>query len=344
MTPQAGTGSTSELSALSSWKVTGLHFWPRTTFLVYGLTSMSIAAMSTRRPRFGRSIHRPVFQEMVRLAKRKPLPFEVILVWKLSRFARNREDSILYKALLRKHGVRVISINEPIEDTATGKFFEAIIESMDELYSASLAQEVTRGMREAASRGFLVSARTPFGYRRAKVKDGTKERSKLAPDPDTDWVVRLIFGMAQGGMGVKEIVRELNRRGIQSPRGKRWGRGRVYEILTNEQYTGTLLWGRQGKYHKEMGLEPVRVQNAWPALVDEQAVRDVQAQLRSREPKAIHPRRTASSYLLSGLLKCGLCGASMMGHAAKSGRYQYYLCATAYRNGREACLATPLPK
>jgi site-specific DNA recombinase len=105
-------------------------------------------------------------------------------VWKYSRFARNREDSIVYKSLLRKHGVQVISVTEPFEDTPTGKLLEAIIESLDEFYSANLGQEVLRGLRESASRGFYVSSRTPYGYRRVKVRDGSKERPTLVIHPE----------------------------------------------------------------------------------------------------------------------------------------------------------------
>src|SRR4030066_255490 len=75
--------------------------------------------------------------------------------------------------------VRVMSINEPSDDTPTGKLFEAMIESLDEFYSANLGEEVTRGMRESASRGFYISAQPPFGYRKVKVSDGTKDRPKL---------------------------------------------------------------------------------------------------------------------------------------------------------------------
>ena len=102
----------------------------------------------------GKTTHRPAFREMVSQARRPSKPFDITLVWKYSRFARSREDSILFKAILRKNGVKVISISEPFEDTPTGRLFEAMIESLDEFYSANLGEEVTRGMRESASRGF----------------------------------------------------------------------------------------------------------------------------------------------------------------------------------------------
>ena len=112
----------------------------------------------------GRSADRPAFLRMISDAKQEPKPFEEILVWKLSRFARNREDSIVYKTMLKKRGVRVISINEPIDDGPSGQLLAGIIETVDEFYSLNLAQDVLRGMREAASRGFWVNSRAPYGY------------------------------------------------------------------------------------------------------------------------------------------------------------------------------------
>ncbi len=110
----------------------------------------------------GRTAARPAFKEMVSLARRPQKPFDAILVWKYSRFARSREDSIVYKTILRKNGVQVISINEPFEDTPTGRLLEAMIESLDEFYSANLGEEITRGLRESASRGFTCTAGRPM--------------------------------------------------------------------------------------------------------------------------------------------------------------------------------------
>jgi site-specific DNA recombinase len=129
----------------------------------------------------GRSVDRPGFKQMIAAARHKPPPFDAILVWKLSRFARNREDSIIYKSLLRKQGIQVISINEPMEDTPSGRLLEGIIEVIDEFYSANLSQDVIRGMRENASRGFYTGGYIPYGYERVTVLDGDTDRSKLKP-------------------------------------------------------------------------------------------------------------------------------------------------------------------
>ena len=124
----------------------------------------------------GRVADRPEFRKMIDEAARPNAAFQEILVWKFSRFTRKREHAVAFKSMLRRKGVRVVSITEHADDTPTGKLLEAIIESVDEFYSENLAQEVTRGMGEAASRVFWVSSRTPYGFRRIMVQDGAKER------------------------------------------------------------------------------------------------------------------------------------------------------------------------
>ena len=125
----------------------------------------------------GRIADRPQFQRMLDEASKPEAPFKEILVWKCSRFTRKREHAVAFKAMLRRRGVRVVSITEQADDTPTGKLLEAIIESVDEFYSENLAQEVTRGMREAASRGFWVTSYAPYGYKRVYVQDGPKKRA-----------------------------------------------------------------------------------------------------------------------------------------------------------------------
>ena len=161
--------------------------------------------------------------------------------------------------MLRRKGVRVVSITEHADDTPTGKLMEAIIESVDEFYSENFAQEVTGGMREAASRGFWITSHAPFGYNRIMAPDGPKKRPTLEIDPDASRIVRRMFDMAEAGNGTLEIIRTLNNGGIASPRGKLWGRTSVHGILTNEAYTGTMLWGvkRQGPSRAGAGGEGV---------------------------------------------------------------------------------------
>ncbi len=283
----------------------------------------------------GKTTDRPQFREMIARARRAAKPFDSILVWKYSRFARNREDSIVFKTMLRKAGVQVISISEPLEDTPTGRLLEAMIESLDEFYSANLGEEVTRGMRESASRGFWVASYAPYGYRKATVHDSGKERHKLEIEPNQAQIVRRIFKGIIEGKGLIDISKTLNREGIISPRGKNWGNTTVHCILTNETYVGTLVWGKQSN----SGLPPVRVENALPAVVDRDTFWQAQTNMKERSFARVHPKRVASSYLFSGLAKCGYCGKNLFGQDAKGGKFHYYVCGTLMKKGAGSCEA-----
>ena len=258
----------------------------------------------------------------------------MILVWKFSRFTRKREHALAFKAQLRRKGIRVVSITEQAEDSVTGRLLEGIIESVDEYYSENLGQEVTRGMREAASRGFFPGSKAPFGYTRVKVSDGVKERPSLEVDPVAAPIVREIFASSRLGNGLAEICKELNGRGTTN-RGRRWQQNNVHYLLTNEAYTGTAVWGVKSK--DEKNPEPVRVENAWPALVSRELFDLVQQGLHQRAPTVQRPARVGSQYLLSGLLRCGVCGKPYSAQGAKSGQFAYYVCSSLFREGAGAC-------
>ena len=286
----------------------------------------------------GRIADRPEFRKMIDAASRPDSPFKEILVWKFSRFTRKREHAVAFKSLLRRKGVRVVSITEHADDTPTGKLMEAIIESVDEFYSENLAQEVLRGMREAASRGFWVTSRVPYGYRKLMVQDGARKRPTLEPDPDTSPVVKRIFALAEAGRGILDICRTLNDEGIANPTGKLWSKNGIHIILKNETYTGTLVWGANAKDK----AEPVRVEKAFPAIVSKTQFRKVNRQMRSRAPRKAHPRRVGSSYLLSGLVKCHSCNRALSGQDSKSGQFAYYVCQSLQKRGSGACDAPRL--
>ena len=275
----------------------------------------------------GRIADRPQFRKMIDEASRPNSPFQEILVWKFSRFTRKREHAVAFKSLLRRKGVRVVSITEHADDTPTGKLMEAIIESVDEFYSENLAEEVKRGMREAASRGYWMGSRTPYGYHRVMVADGAKKRPTLELDPDAAQVVQRIFDLAEAGTGMLKITRTLNDEGIASPTGKLWSKNGIHFILRNEVYTGTLVWGARGKDK----ADPVRIEKAFPVIVTKAQFRRVNKLMHSRAPRRTHPRRVGSTYLLSGLVKCHKC------KRALSGQFAYYVCQSLIKQGSGAC-------
>ncbi len=281
----------------------------------------------------GRIADRPQFQRMLDEAGKPEAPFKEILVWKFSRFTRKREHAVAFKSMLRRRGIRVVSITEQADDTATGRLLEAIIESVDEFYSENLAQEVVRGMREAASRGFWMTTYAPYGYRRVHVQDGAKKRPKLELNPPADALVRRIFDMALQGRSTLDIAKALNAEGIPTPKGKKWLKTTVHFLLTNEAYAGTVVWGANARD----GQPPVRVEDAHPAIISRQEFRRVARMMESRAPKKVNPRRISSPYLLSGLAKCETCGKAMTAAEAKSGKYTYYICHSLLKRGKGAC-------
>ena len=173
---------------------------------------------------------RPGFQRMIGTAKIKPAPFETILLWKFSRFARNREDSIVYKSMLRKQcGIDVVSISEPLGEDKTSVLLEAVIEAMDEFYSLNLSEEVRRGMNEKFSRGGVVS-QPPFGY---KIGDGV-----FVPDEVNAPIVQMIFKDYIGGMTYRQLAHKLNAMGVRTTHGNTFGNRNVEYIISNPVYTG----------------------------------------------------------------------------------------------------------
>ncbi len=224
-------------------------------------------------------------------------------------------------------------LEEPGRDGAVGKLLEAIIESVDEFYSENLAQEVTRGMCEAASRGFWMSAYAPYGYRRVHVQDGTKKRPKLEFDPPADAMVRRIFDMILQGKTILDITKTLNAEGIPTVNGKKWLRTTIQTMLANEAYTGAVVWGASAKD----GAPPVRVEDTHPAIISKQEFQKVKRLLKSRAPKQANPRRVSSPYLLSGILKCETCDRAMSASEAKSGKYTYYVCHALLKRGSGTC-------
>jgi site-specific DNA recombinase len=287
-----------------------------------------------------RTANRPAFQEMIEAAKKKETPFNVILVWKLSRFARNREDSILYKSLLKKRGVSVVSINEQVDESPAGQLLEGIIEVIDEFYSSNLAQDTIRGMKENIGRGFYNGGHAPLGYKKVKVLVGEAEKTKLAPLETEAPIIHRVFQLALERKGCKEIAKELNANGIRTRTGGYFSSSAINHILNNEVYTGILVW----RSNKGSGLsinsetvDIVRSPSSHPPLVSKEDFEKIQKMLESRRPEEQHPRITSSQYLLSGLLRCGKCGTAMHGCWAKSGQFFYYECGQHHKKGKDVC-------
>lgn len=237
---------------------------------------------------------RPEFQRMISLAKSDDHPVDVILVWKFSRFARNQEESIVYKSLLKKqHNVDVVSVSEPLVDGPFGSLIERIIEWMDEYYSIRLSGEVLRGMKEKAQQhGYQTSP--PLGY------EAVGQGKPFVINEDD---FRIITYMANQydfhGADFTRIARQLNTMGYKTKRGNPFEARSVERLLTNPFYYGLVVWNGVSF----MGSHEVRFTKE----------RFDQRMLKIQSQHRTYKRRDVSScrHWLSGLLKCGTCGASL---------------------------------
>ena len=279
----------------------------------------------------GRIADRPQFQKMLNEAAKPEAPFKEILVWKFSRFTRKREHAVAFKSMLRRRGVRVVSITEQADDTPTGKLLEAIIESVDEFYSENLAQEVTRGMREAASRGFWVTTFAPYGYKKVYVQDGVKKRPKLELDPPAEAVARRIFDMVLQGSSILDVTKALNAEGMASHQRQAVAQDHhphhaAQRSLHRHAGLGSQSQGRRAARARRGRTPRHRLQAALPKSQEAAGV--------PRPQESEPPPRSASPYLLSGLLRCETCGKAMTAAEAKSGKYTYYICHSLLKRGK----------
>jgi len=262
---------------------------------------------------------RPEFMRMISAAKESDCPFSVLLLWKFSRFARNQEESIFYKSILRsKCGVDVVSISEPLIAGHFGSLIERIIEWMDEFYSIRLSEEVKRSMEVNARRGKL-QATASFGYR--------AEGGKLVAHPEEALLVQKIFADFNAGKGLFPIAKELNALGVRTHRGNAFENRTVEYILRNPVYIGKLRWNPTGRTRRDFFNENIILADGEHEPLITQATWDA-AQQRLDMVKAqwgYKARPTSElKHWLSGIVRCASCGSTLifsMPHYYKCNNY-----------------------
>lgn len=280
---------------------------------------------------------RPKFQEMIAAAKSTPSPFDVILVWKFSRFARNQEESIVYKSLLRKKcNVDVISVSEPLAEGPFGSLIERIIEWMDEYYSIRLSGEVFRGMSEKAMKGGY-QARPPLGY--TIVQKG--QPPVIVPDEAE--IVRFIFEKyVNEHKGIFDIARTLNSLGAKTSHGKAFERRSVEYILKNPTYCGMIRWNVTDNQTKEMKekSEWIIADGTHPAIISKELFEAAQERFEKEyKPSGARPSSTYRHWL-SGTVKCPACGRTMIAKSMTDKRYgRHYCYFTCYGYSKGKCQA-----
>lgn len=257
--------------------------------------------------------HRGDFLRMVKDSGKKL--FDVVLVWKMDRFSRNRYDFAVYKSALRKNNVVVESVNEPTSNDPSGILLDSLIEGMAEYYSSNLSQNVRRGLRVARSRGTFTGGKLPFGY--AVTND-----KKIIPDETEAPILADCFRKYAAGEKMKDIVADLNARGIKPRTGKEFTINSLQHALCNRKYIG--IYEYDGELYTDM----------YPRLIDDETFNAVQAR-RYAVRRAPAASKGDYRYLLQGKAFCGLCGAPMVGesgHSKSDAVYHYYACAEKKKN------------
>lgn len=270
---------------------------------------------------------RPQFQTMIAISKQKPTPFSTILIWKFSRFARNQEEAIVYKSMLKKNGVSVISVSEPMDDSPYSTLIERIIEWMDEYYSIRLAGEVRRGLKSKLDKGEPITP-APYGYI-------NKNKGYVIDEAKAE-IVKEIFTNYINGKAAFAIARDLNSRGYLTSKEKNWSSTTVSYILRNPTYIGKLIHNNDHTKNTRDSKDISIIDGNHEAIISMDVWEKAQNLIAHSEiVNKKYCRKDGQSYkpyLLHGLLKCSSCGHAMVRTHAYT-NYEAYQCCD-YNHGR----------
>lgn len=279
----------------------------------------------------GKSDDRESFQKMVSMLLKGHLQVDYVLVHKFNRFARNKFDSALYKKKLRDVDVKVVSVTQKIDDTPEGELLEGFLETIDQYYSANLAVEVRKGLRENALKGKHAGGQVLFGY-------SLNEEGYYVPNENAK-IVRRIFEEFAMGIPKTEICERLNSEGYRNQRGKKFNVRTIYDLLRNEKYIGNYVYTINKK-------ETIRLDGIIKGHpIDRELWNTVQKLC--KESSETHGRQRSQKryYYLTGKTFCLCCGEHICGAGSKrsgggknkkeSKLNYYYKCVgrTSHKNG-----------
>lgn len=282
---------------------------------------------------------RPSFQRMIADSEKKL--FDIVLVHKLDRFARNRYDSAIYKRELKKNGVSLFSVLENLDDSPESIMMEAVLEGMAEYYSQNLARETMKGMKENALQTIHTGGKPPLGY------DVDPETKKLVVNPQEAEAVKLIYQMFADGESHSTIIKTLNALGYKTKKGADFIPTSLYSILTNPKYSGLYVFNRSSAKNA-LGTrnthllkdadEIITVEGGCPAIVEPSLYAKAQKRIDKNKHKGAR-HNAKEFYLLSGKLRCSECGKNMIAHRHIGGRnkrvYIGYYCSNKQCGNRE---------
>lgn len=294
----------------------------------------------------GRTDERPAFQEMIAAVKQTPKLFYVILSWRSNRLFRSVEHRLAYSRILRRYGIKFISLHEPEFEGATAQFMETVLAAADELYARQIGEDTLRGLKQIARKGFSTGGRPPTGYRNVRVVAGglrpngepvmrTRWESDLAVAP------RLLKAFELCAQGATNVEIMTATRIVSS-------KSSLSSLLRNRAYLGERIYNTTRRTDKKTIRlknppdQVVIVPNSHPAIVPEELFNRVQVILDHKRPKAGQIKYTRRHYILSGLLWCKQHNEPYSGQT--NGPNAYYACAVRKRLGKKAAPCPYLKK
>ena len=249
-----------------------------------------------------------MLQKMIQDSAKKQ--FDVVLVWKLDRFSRNRFDAATYRAILKRNGVKVVSAKENISEGPEGIILEAMLDGMAEYYSAELSVKVRRGQKENALKCKANGGNVPFGYR-------INSERYYEIDPMTSPLVLEMLTRYADGETVNEISADMNARKLfAGTRFKYTNKSSMGNLFKNRRYIGEYRYG------------DIVTPNGMPAIVPQAVFDAVQVRMAKNKHKPA-AKKADEEYILTTKIFCGKCGTMMVGvgGTSKTGKvHHYYKC------------------
>lgn len=270
--------------------------------------------------------------------------FDVVVFHKIDRNSRNELDYYLTKNQLISSGIKYEYAAQNIDTSPAGQMVEGILVAVAANYSRNLAEETKKGLKENALKALFNGGRPPLGF------EINQENKYIINDYEAG-AIRIIFDLYLKGKGYHYIISQLNSLGYKTREGRKFGKNSLYDILRNPKYCGTYTFNKVNKdpsgkrnSHK-ISENTIIVEDAIPAIISKEDFRKVQEKMNQNRYRSA-AYKSKETYLLTGKVFCGICGAAMNGHRASSNgkKYVYYTCSGRDRLGTSACQNKVVPR
>jgi len=274
------------------------------------------------RAKSARTDKRANFQKMIADSINKT--FSAVLLYASDRFARNVDDAVTNRRILKQNGVKLLYATEFIPDTPAGILIRSVMDGYNEYFSAELSLKVTRGMTENALKCKSNGSVPPLGYK-------TNCEGYYEIDPETAPAARQIFEMYANGKSITQICKTMNDLGIKSVRGREFGKNSLTAMLKKQMYIGTYVF------------KDIKIENGVPALIEPELFEKVQEKIKANHKHPQKHLKNRAEYILSGKLYCGLCDNLMTGSSGRGrhgGKYYYYVC----KDKKNGCQKATIPR